>query len=237
MPFKDPGAGRAYKAQYAKANKERLRLYKQSRRAIDREVEREVRNRPEVKERINAQRRVRYAKNVEKHRKRSREYAASHRQEQKRRSREWYQQNKDHARELQRLYIQKHAETLREWHRQHHQKNRERKQEQSKAWAKNNPEKARAYSHKAHLNRRAKKRAAFIESVDPEVVFKRDKGKCGICKKRVDPNSRWDVDHIIPISKGGAHSYDNVQVAHGRCNRIKHAKLPKGQPTLFQVIP
>jgi 5-methylcytosine-specific restriction endonuclease McrA len=41
----------------------------------------------------------------------------------------------------------------------------------------------------------------------------------------------------VPLAKGGTHCYDNVQLAHGRCNISKGAKVPKGQPTLFQVVP
>jgi 5-methylcytosine-specific restriction endonuclease McrA len=35
----------------------------------------------------------------------------------------------------------------------------------------------------------------------------------------------WDLDHVIPLSKGGEHSYDNVQVTHPSCNRKKGAKV------------
>ena len=82
-----------------------------------------------------------------------------------------------------------------------------------------------------------RKAKVFVEHVDPKVVFARDKGMCGICKSSVAPDSKWEVDHVIPISKGGAHSYDNVQLSHRKCNRAKWASLPKGQPTLFQVVP
>jgi 5-methylcytosine-specific restriction endonuclease McrA len=33
------------------------------------------------------------------------------------------------------------------------------------------------------------------------------------------------VDHIVPIMRGGVHSYANVQLAHPRCNRMKGAKI------------
>lgn len=55
-------------------------------------------------------------------------------------------------------------------------------------------------------------------------LFIRDKGVCQICGKDIDfdcdPNSGEypSVDHIIPLSKGGLHSWDNVQLACRRCN-------------------
>jgi 5-methylcytosine-specific restriction endonuclease McrA len=32
-----------------------------------------------------------------------------------------------------------------------------------------------------------------------------------------------DFDHIVPISRGGADTDDNLQVAHVRCNRTRNA--------------
>ena len=37
-----------------------------------------------------------------------------------------------------------------------------------------------------------------------------------------------EVDHIIPISRGGApYDIDNLQLTHRRCNRLKSNKLSK----------
>ncbi|MDT2396282.1 HNH endonuclease [Enterococcus avium] len=35
------------------------------------------------------------------------------------------------------------------------------------------------------------------------------------------------MDHVIPISKGGTHSWDNVRLAHRHCNAIKRDALLK----------
>lgn len=138
-----------------------------------------------------------------------RHYAAN-RERKKRQSQEWYRENAEYALGRQKAYASKRLVE--------------------------NPDHVRAIGRKHAQSRRAIKKQVFVENVDPRVVFKRDKGICGICLKTVDPTSKWEVDHKIPISKGGAHSYANVQLSHRKCNRAKWANLPKGQPTLFQVI-
>lgn len=73
---------------------------------------------------------------------------------------------------------------------------------------------------------RARKRDQFVEHVDPVVVFERDAGICGICS--VPIVGRFDVDHIVPLVKGGEHSYANVQVAHPSCNYSKKDRVAIG---------
>jgi len=80
------------------------------------------------------------------------------------------------------------------------------------------PEKRREYK----ATRRARKTDAFIEAIDRQTVFSRDAGLCGICQQGVEA-ANWHLDHIQPLSKGGQHSYDNVQVSHPVCNLRKGA--------------
>jgi 5-methylcytosine-specific restriction endonuclease McrA len=55
-------------------------------------------------------------------------------------------------------------------------------------------------------------------------ILKDSNGVCGICRKPFDLFG-IDFDHIIPLSRGGAHATDNIQATHSRCNRAKGAKL------------
>ncbi len=64
-----------------------------------------------------------------------------------------------------------------------------------------------------------------VEYIDPLVLYKRDKGICGICKRPVHVN-QFHIDHVIPLSKGGEHSYRNTQITHPACNLKKRASLP-----------
>lgn len=79
--------------------------------------------------------------------------------------------------------------------------------------------------------------ASATELVTPLVVFKRDRWICQICHHRVDSglSGRHKVgptlDHIVPLSKGGPHSYANSQLAHRSCNSSKGANLPVTLPS------
>ena len=58
-------------------------------------------------------------------------------------------------------------------------------------------------------------------------VIRRTKPPCGICEgeidyslKAPDPES-FEVDHIVPLARGGTDTLDNKQASHKRCNRAK----------------
>ncbi len=54
------------------------------------------------------------------------------------------------------------------------------------------------------------------------IVFKRDKYTCRICLKS---GGELEIDHIIPVSKGGSEMIDNLQTACYTCNRGKRDSL------------
>ena len=50
-----------------------------------------------------------------------------------------------------------------------------------------------------------------------QAVWARDMGRCVQCESQ----SLLEYDHIIPLSKGGATSYENLQILCRACNRHK----------------
>jgi len=75
----------------------------------------------------------------------------------------------------------------------------------------------------------AKRRAIMAKGDDiiHLVVFERDEWICHICNRLINKHLRGDhwwratLDHVIPICKGGTHTYENVRAAHWRCNMLK----------------
>jgi hypothetical protein len=57
-----------------------------------------------------------------------------------------------------------------------------------------------------------------------EVVFGQD--SCGICGQKYSPNDLRQIDHIVPMSRGGGDVPGNVQSAHAECNERKGVSTP-----------
>ena len=56
-------------------------------------------------------------------------------------------------------------------------------------------------------------------------VFLRDGHRCQYCQERL-PAAELTTDHVIPRSRGGTSSWDNVVTACGPCNRKKANRTP-----------
>src|SRR4051794_17510102 len=92
-------------------------------------------------------------------------------------------------------------------------------------WRRENPEQWRELNMYHRALRRIRINSQVVERISPQVVYERDEGICGICDRPVDRQG-FEVDHIIPIARGGSHTYENVQASHRRCNRRKHDSIP-----------
>jgi len=136
----------------------------------------------------------------------------------------------------------KEKERFRVWYAE----NREGRKEYNKEWRKENPEKQQKYADENRLSintikmkyqqihpekhretehkRRARKQNGICENINSMEIYERDKWVCQICQIKVDKNLKWpnqlspSLDHIIPLSGGGNHTEDNVQLAHLGCN-------------------
>jgi len=86
----------------------------------------------------------------------------------------------------------------------------------------------------ASSKRRAhKKNNGPHDYIVPRRVYKRDGFQCQLCGWTfkagvVHPHPRSPtIDHVVPLSRGGLHTYDNVQAACLVCNSSKGARKPR----------
>lgn len=103
----------------------------------------------------------------------------------------------------------------------------DRRKESVSRWSKDNPES----NNRRQRNRRAKKLDQFIEDVSKCELILRDGVLCYYCFKNLDFTSpeRWtynpdfaEIEHKMPLSRGGAHSYENCVLACSKCNKSKN---------------
>jgi 5-methylcytosine-specific restriction endonuclease McrA len=139
----------------------------------------------------------------------------------------WYQENRE--RHL-RKFKEYHATHLEEA-RKSQKKRRIENPEYQVNWFKNHPgyysEQAKKHpfeSRKKSLLRYARRKRATIGKCDYKFILERDKSMCHICNRIVD-FSDIHYDHVIPLSRGGFHSNDNIKISHSVCNLRKGTKL------------
>lgn len=86
-----------------------------------------------------------------------------------------------------------------------------------------------------HRHRARKYGVPYESGITLAKLIKRDGLRCALCGGMCNLNDHsWSeysgatypsIDHIIPMSKGGGHTWDNVQIAHMLCNSLKSDKL------------
>lgn len=87
---------------------------------------------------------------------------------------------------------------------------------------------------KRHHDKRLEKYNISEDRIDLKTLYKRDKGICYLCGKECDWNDHeWkdgihytgdnypSRDHVVPLALGGEHIWENVRLAHMKCNMKK----------------
>lgn len=125
------------------------------------------------------------------------------------------------------------GEVFRARDRAHYARNREKCSAQTRAWQAKNKHKVKAWKlanrhrNREYTRRRTalKRQQAVAGVVSYPQIWRESDGTCGICAKPILVYDEIHFDHIVPLSRGGAHAKDNIQVSHARCNLVKHAKV------------
>lgn len=85
----------------------------------------------------------------------------------------------------------------------------------------------RLLESKLSANAFAKEQRAMMTSKLRNSIKSRDNFTCCICGNStyLEPNLLLEIDHIIPVSKGGCTVEDNLQTLCWKCNRAKSNKI------------
>lgn len=84
---------------------------------------------------------------------------------------------------------------------------------------------------------RARRHGVVVYAVNRVKVYDRDGWTCYVCGVQVVRSKMYrpdqaTLDHIIPLSLGGPHTYDNVKTCCHRCNSTKSNTMPGGGANL-----
>lgn len=158
----------------------------------------------------------------EKARKRMAAWRAANPEKSKQRQVEFYARNADRIKERQaKLYAADPVKFRERKNRRYAEKTEIVKGYVAK-WKANNKDACRAHD----LNRRANKlnNGGKLSKEIVEKLMKLQRGKCACCHLPLGDD--FHIDHIMPLSRGGENTDQNVQLLRSKCNLQKNAKHP-----------
>ena len=109
--------------------------------------------------------------------------------------------------------VERRHEWSRKANKKYHQSHRAESITRHLKWAKEHPESTRLYNQR----RRSNLKDSDLTLTQWLSVLKSHRSSCAYC----DSQEGIEIDHIIPISRGGRDTASNVQPLCGSCNRVK----------------
>lgn len=171
---------------------------------------------------------------------------AAHPEVRKARNDKWYAKNPEKAKELIRkrmaAWRARNPDKVKQQHIERYLKDPDKERARSVRRRRENPE-AVAASYKKWLEKDPERAALIYRCIkharrsriltaggkftraDVMDLMKRQHGKCAYCHKSL--KKEFQIDHIIPVSKGGTNWPNNIQLVCPQCNAKKNAKLPE----------
>lgn len=111
-------------------------------------------------------------------------------------------------------------EVIQKYSKKYYEKHKETIKQKTLLYKKQNLDKCREWRH----NRENKMLGGVISPGIIEKLYLLQQGKCTCCGHKLGQN--YHLDHIVPISKGGSNTDDNVQLLRDICNMSKSSKDP-----------
>jgi 5-methylcytosine-specific restriction endonuclease McrA len=177
-----------------------------------------------------------YAANRDKMLAKNREWAAANPEKRRELHRRWIEANRERHNEMVRQSKKRHwvkqvayarkwraenAEHYRAYEREYRNSIREKVRENARRARQRDPLRYRAYV----ANYSAKRREGpGVTKGDILAQYEKQQGRCFWCSASVADS--YHVDHVIPLSRHGSHSPDNIVIACPTCNISKNDKLP-----------
>jgi len=166
--------------------------------------------------------------------------------------RNWQIQNREKTNEAARRYRERNPEKIRAAVRNSRLRHHEERLERDKEYKRKNKERiakqvkrrreANLQSYREADRRHSHMRRAWqrgsggsYTEADIQRLYEKQGGRCLYCETEL--NGTYEVDHFIPLKRGGWNSPDNLALACPYCNRKKQAQLPYDCPDWSGSLP
>lgn len=153
---------------------------------------------------------------------------------------EYREKNKEKLKAQRKKYDEEHKECRKEYIKNYCKLNREKITDYYRTYRKIKPEKEKEAQRKyaktengklkearVKHNRRSNsnKSPCTLTTIQWKKILESQGNKCAICGKRFCKSRPPTKDHIVPLSKGGGFTFENVQALCRSCNSSKCAAL------------
>lgn len=234
------------RAEYRAANLEAIAARKRAHYEVNREtiLEKQKEYRTTHPEKVRATQRNNYLANKPKRNATSKAYYEANKEKLSKWQLDYNRKNKTRRNSLQTLRRSKNREhyraKAREYANKRYIRDAEILRKRSREWMAAHPEKVSARKRSYRQNNRDKCYAANnkrLTAIQKATIGNVDEIKTLVTAWNSDPNTccyycaapiygtKFHIDHIIPISRGGAHHIDNLCPSCSLCNLSKHDKL------------
>lgn len=158
----------------------------------------------------------RYAKKAKENRARSLAYYHANKKQRTVYAAERYWKNREAISEKKKKIRQENIWHYKKLERASYQRKKDKKRAAASAYDKANPEKART----RNARRRARLKDAVTKQITPKEIKRLYQSSCFFCGSA----GPVDIDHSIPLSRGGSHSIGNLLPLCDNCNSTKYNK-------------
>lgn len=152
------------------------------------------------------------------------EYNKTHKEQHATHERNRRNRNPERYRELdkERNKTEKRKKWQSEYNKKYYMENTEKAQEYNRKWMRENREKMNHYVG-LYYSRKRKLLSTLTQKEWKDILEKHDH-RCAYCNRQMQ---RLTKDHVLPASRGGGYTAENIVPACGSCNSRKHDKTPE----------